>query len=494
MALSGPEAMKSLDDAIRDIRGEEDDISKRLARSAERIGKMHETETALFVQLAGIRLDPAHRDEIAGRLTRAEEQARAVLDAHAQQIAGLDDELAALDAKIAGHARTRRDRLAEVDTHQAELKALAGKISATIEKDPDYVAQRKAAEDLREVAAQSMSKTEQAEADRDQKGKPYRDDVLFMYLWEAGYGTKTYNANNLIRWLDSIIARMVGYQHARPNFAMLNEIPLRLKEHADRQAEAAQKAEAALDAKEAEAIDKAGGKPVREALAAAQAAIEKIDAEMVALEDERDEKANLHRQLAEGHDPKVAEVNRSLATSLQSQDIAVLLSDAKRTATGEDDAIIAKIGETRSRIAEEEEDNAEDKARLKVLATRRRELEFEFKKSRFDDPRSVFREDNLAGDLLGEFLRGAITAATYWGAWQQSQRWRPGTTDWGGGFGLPNSGRSRRSSGGFSFPPSAPSPWSGGSPWGGSSGGFSRPRTGSRGTRRSGGFKTGGGF
>ncbi len=119
------------------------------------------------------------------------------------------------------------------------------------------------------------------------------------------------------------------------------------------------------------------------------------------------------------------------------------------------------------------------------------------------------------GDLLNDFLRGGISAASYWDQWQRSQNWSAGTSDWGGGVGLPNNGRSQSSSpwgegGGstFNWPDSSfgggsasNRPRSGGfgGGWGGNrpsggGGGFSRPRTGSSGNRRSGGFKTGGGF
>jgi hypothetical protein len=216
---------------------------------------------------------------------------------------------------------------------------------------------------------------------------------------------------------------------------------------------------------------------------------------MVSLEDERDEKAVAFRRMAEGRDPKFEKALNLLVAGLELQDVRSLMAEARRTPTPADDAIVKRIDDARSQIAEEESENADHKARLKLLAARRRELEdiaFEFKKSRYDDPRSSFREDRLAGDLLTEFLRGAITAGSYWNAWQKSQRWRPGTTDWGGGVGLPRSGRASRrpsSKAGLSWP----GPGSAG-PWGGGSGGFSRPRTGSRGSRSHGGFKTGGGF
>ena len=115
------------------------------------------------------------------------------------------------------------------------------------------------------------------------------------------------------------------------------------------------------------------------------------------------------------------------------------------------------------------------------------------------------------GDLLNDFLRGGITAASYWDQWQRSQNWSAGTSDWGGGVGLPNNGRNNSSNpwpqgGGFTWPDNSFGGGSGkksgggfgggfGRPSGGSGGGgFSRPRTGSSGSRKQGGFKTGGGF
>lgn len=477
MALSGPQAMKSLDDAIRDIRREEDELGRRLSRRTERLNKLREAEAELFAELAQTRLDADVRETVKGQLTRAEQQARAVVDRVAEETAALEAELQAIDRQIADRARMRRRLLEELETEQAKLRALSDKIARAVEKDPEYRQKQEAADALDAVAQQSLEKARLAEADREEKGRPYREDPLFMYLWEEGYGTRNYRASNLTRWLDGWVARLVGFHKARPNFAMLNEIPLRLREHAERQVALAQEAAGELDVLETRAIDAAGGKPVREAIARAQEKIAEIDNEMLTLEDERDKKALDYRHKVEGRDPNLVEASKRLSAALANQSVAELLRAARATPTERDDAIVAKIEDVRLRVAEEEQDGQEDKAHLKLLAARRRELEdieFEFKASRYDDPRSVFQEENLAGDLLGEFLRGAITAASYWDAWQKSQRWRPGTGDWGGGFGLPSKRGGRRS--------------------GGSSGGFSRPRTGSRGGRKHGGFRTGGGF
>jgi hypothetical protein len=218
-----------------------------------------------------------------------------------------------------------------------------------------------------------------------------------------------------------------------------------------------------------------------------------IDAEIVALEDARDQTAKAQRELAEGRDPAFAAATAALAEGLGREDIQTLLAEARATQTSADDPIVKQIDDARSRALEEETESREQRARLQTLAARRRELEdieFEFKKSGFDNPRSTFGEDRLVGDILNDFLRGGISAADYWGRWRQSQSWSGGGGPWGGG--------SRPQGPGPSTPGRGFGGTGGNRNWGrlpgGSGKGFSRPRSGSTGTRKHGGFKTGGGF
>ena len=51
MSLSGPDALRSLEEALRDVRREEDEIARRLARSAELITRMREQEGELKLVL-----------------------------------------------------------------------------------------------------------------------------------------------------------------------------------------------------------------------------------------------------------------------------------------------------------------------------------------------------------------------------------------------------------------------------------------------------------
>ena len=60
-----------------------------------------------------------------------------------------------------------------------------------------------------------------------------------MYLWNRGFGTSRYRAWPLMRALDGRVAHLVRFHEARPNYAMLLEIPIRLREHAEARCDAA---------------------------------------------------------------------------------------------------------------------------------------------------------------------------------------------------------------------------------------------------------------
>ncbi|MBB4053797.1 hypothetical protein GGR20_003464 [Devosia subaequoris] len=516
MSIRGPQALASLEEAMRDIRREEDELSKRVSRAAERASKIREHEAELFRQLARLRLDPVVQAELDGRISAAEARARETLKAHAKDVSKAEKSIRALDASRAELTEKRAAAIAVLEEQQSQLRSLSAAQSSKLAADPVYAAKRAETEELDRIAEQSLRKTEQAEADREEKGRPYREDPLFMYLWEAGYGTSAYKASNLIRYFDGMVANLVDFSKARPNYAMLNEIPLRLREHAERQEANVSAAEAELAALEMAAVDAAGGKPLRQAIAVEQQSVETLDAEIARLEDERDAAAEALQTLAEGKDPAFEGAAAELAAALGREDIRTLLAEARQTRTGQDDTLVAQIDEARARLREEEEESREQRERLKTLAARRRELEdiqWEFKKQRFDDPGSSFKEDRLVGDLLNDFLRGGISAASYWDQWRKSQNWAPGS-EWGAGYKSTRSSQRKSSpwppsDGGFQWPDSSfgstgggkgrskgglrggfGGGWSGGS----SGGGFSRPRTGGSGSRKHGGFKTGGGF
>lgn len=88
------------------------------------------------------------------------------------------------------------------------------------------------------VSAQMLqaaeNKAAQAETDMVQKRLPYEADPLFMYLWRRKLGTPEYRAKGLARYLDRKVARLIEFDGARRNYTVLIELPVRLREHAER--------------------------------------------------------------------------------------------------------------------------------------------------------------------------------------------------------------------------------------------------------------------
>ena len=118
MALSGPQALQHLDDAIRDVRREENDISSKLSKSAEIITKLHENETELFRQLARLRLSPEMLERVTGNLSAAEKAARGMVAQHQKALDDAGARVGELDKQVAQFALDRRDAMAEVEKQQ----------------------------------------------------------------------------------------------------------------------------------------------------------------------------------------------------------------------------------------------------------------------------------------------------------------------------------------------------------------------------------------
>ena len=153
MSIRGPQALASLEDAMRDIRREEDEVSKRVARASERLSKTREHEAELFRQLARLRLDPAVQAELDERISGAEAKARDMLKAHAKDVSKAEKTIAGLDATRAELTDRRAKALAQLEAQQAQLNELTRAQAARLAADPDFVAQRTETEELDRIAA-----------------------------------------------------------------------------------------------------------------------------------------------------------------------------------------------------------------------------------------------------------------------------------------------------------------------------------------------------
>lgn len=483
--LSGRRALAEIDDVLSQARGNLTNVDLQFGTARAELARLKHNEVGLFAALAKLRLLSIERGGLLDALDDADRQAEQILAERKQAAAKLDAEHEAAQAALATDERRRTAQQSVVASASEALDAAEAKAQAALKADEAYRAQLERTEQTDFVADQAEEKAAAARQDRIEKGKPYEADPLFSYLWRRSYGTSKYRAWPLVRWLDGMVAKRCNYEAARRNYALLTEIPERLKEHAatmrghfDHEAEA-------LRALEQAAADAAGVPQQKARLEAAEKDLDEIDAAIAAREQTIRDLVEQRKAYAAGEDSFYKRCVDVLSEAMRRESIELLKERAARTPAREDDALVGRLAEL-AREAERIESNLGEFTRLHELESERlRKLEDvrrRFKAARYDDPFSEFIDGALLALVLRQFLSGAVTSGRVWDTIRQQQRTKRVRAD-------PNFGTLR-----FPRAPHA-GPWrmpkGGGFGRGGGFGGGGF-RTG--GGFGGGGFKTGGGF
>jgi hypothetical protein len=485
-----------IDGQLGDARQRLATLSHAQQRSAMAVARNREAQADAIRRLAASRLDTVKRKEMDARLDALEQRAKHILAEREQVLATLAERLAS--ARSALHDR-ETERTAIHDDVESAARTLAEREAAAqqaLQSDPAFATQLETTERYQAIAVSAEEKAQTALADRQEKGKPYESDELFMYLWERRYGTSEYRANPLARMFDAWIARKCGYKDARANYWMLLEIPKRLQEHANQAREEAEQQVEKLQAIEQRAADEAQVSAARAALEEAEARQDEADARIAEAEDALNQLLAEEREFAAGRDRYLDEAATVFADAIERQDVSQLMGAAMATMSLEDDAIVAEIRDLRSEaqalqreLHQNQQAEQEYLRRAGELAKVRRR----FKSNRYDDARSGFRNPDQIGQMIGELLAGVIGSGQLWDVLRRNQRYRDVAGE------RPDFG-----SGGIVFPrgqiPRRPPTWN----WPGSptsrggrrgGGGFRMPRMPrGGGSRGGGGFRTGGGF
>lgn len=447
MSISGPEALAALNEALRDLRREEDDILRKLMRGLERLAKIRDSESELLRQLAGLTLPAETGGQLVGAVSRAARALRDSLDARGRDFAAAGQRRRQLETALAEHRAERARRLGEIDHAQQKLRALAARFGASA-RAGEYDHQRQAAAALAARASAALARARQAELDSAERLRAYREEPLFAYLLARGYGTPAYRGRGLARPLDGAVARLCRFEAAAHDYALIAALPGELAAHAEAEAQRAAAAAARLDALEDAAIAAAGGGEALAAVGAAKAQLARLDEEIAALETERGSLVAAQTALLAIDTSAFGRAVEALIQALGSTSLAALIADRRAAAgqsgAGQDDAFTAQLDDVRLRLAEEQADTRDFRARLATLAERRLGLEAverELKARHLDDPRALFHDAGLVGPRLDDFLTGKADAPAYLAQWLEAQAWTAGTADWGGGIGLPQHGR-----------------------------------------------------
>jgi hypothetical protein len=411
--VTGREALFSVEQAISRVRADENQLDVALRSAMDEAARLRREETAGFRALARAKLDVMVRDKVVDDLDATEQRALAMIEGHRRQIEQLarrrSDAQAALDRAETG----KHDRDQDLADAIEALDQQRDRTAERIKSDPSWQAAGAAVEAARKVAANADQKAALAEADLATKGRPYEDDPLFMYLWRKKHGQAEDASGRLVRFVDRKIARLINYQDARANYAMLQEIPARLREHAKNKQNDVEVERQRVTDIERKALVADGIEPLEARANAAQAAmtaaaeeVAKITAGLQQIEADRQKALGVADEAV--YDQAVGQ----LAQALSQEDLRQLYQEAVRTATKADDQAIVAISGARTALQKTDGEVAQIRGQIREMAVRRSELEGARDRARssgYGDPRGTFGGgQDMLGAVIGGILAGAL--------------------------------------------------------------------------------------
>lgn len=494
--ISGQQTLASIDDALQGKRAAIAQIEQEVAGVTAKLAEQQQGQIQDYRALARVRVDVLANDRLASQLDDTERQVTTLLARRREVADALDGQIAEANAAIAALEQERGEQAARVDVAVKAVDEAEARTQARLDADPAYRAQRERAQEAERTALHADEKATRSEEEKEQKGESYRNDSLFTYLWERRFGLPDYRAGFLVRWLDGLVARLVGYADARANYARLNEIPERLRAHADGLRTAAEAEFATLQGLDTAAREADGIPALEGQLTELQAGLDVIDRRIGEAEASHQQLLDQKAAFAAGEDPQMREAIEYLAGELQREQLVRLRQEAMATPYPDDDRIVGRLLGRDAELKRLEDSLRDLKDTMQQQGRRLAEIEAlraDFKRNRFDRAGSLFGDGSLVALMIANFVNGVLDRRTLWRVLEEQQRYQPQYSDprfgsggfgrgtvWGGGLGdiLGDLGRGGvgRGRGGL------------GGGWGGGLGGGGGRSGGG------GGFRTGGGF
>ncbi len=436
--ISGRQALARLENAIHRARADENRLDAAFRGAGERATRLRAERVAAFRRLAEIKLDALSRGQVVGEIDAIERRALDLIQDGRRAGEMLAARRQEAEAAVEAAEAERHRRAGALEAALGEIADLRARVEAEARVGAEWVEQRDRLAGQERTALEAERKAEQAERDRVEKGRPYEADPLFMYLWDKRFGTPQDRSGALVRFFDRKVARLVGYDKARANYALLTEIPVRLREHAGRMREEIAAERSRLTAVERASLVAAGMEPLEAAAAEAKRSLDAADRDLATARDALDHIDRDHAQALQGRNVPYREAVELLARADAEQSLRRLMDEARATPTPEDDALLRRVEATEAEIGAAEAEMGRLRGELQTLGQRRAAVERErdeFQRRGYDNPWGQVGNEQVLANVLGGILAGAVQGAVLRDVLQGG--YHRGPSPWDGGFGGP---------------------------------------------------------
>jgi chromosome segregation ATPase len=415
---TGRQTLSSIETALASLHGEESQLDQALRSAVAQAERARKERREALKELARVKLDELAAGRLVSNLDAAERRALQILEGYKHRIAAVTERREALLKEVADTQAERHTAAKLVEKALEVLEALRAEIEVKVQSTPEWRAGKATLDAADAVASEAEKKAATSEAELGARKKPYDDDALFSYLWQRKFGTLSYQAGFLARRLDRAVAEYIRYDDARPNYAALIEIPLRLREHATAKRADAVERKTALADLERRAMLEAHVDAKEQVLAEARRKLaitdDAVEKKRAVLEEVDKERGTL---MQAGNDPAYDEALQTIAAGDSKDDLETLYAEARRTSSTADDAIVRKVESIDRGIAAADAEIAGLRRSAQDLAKRRLEMEevrSRFRHAGYDHPHATFGNDRNISDVLGSVLEGAVRSGALW--------------------------------------------------------------------------------
>lgn len=336
--------MSHVENAYAKLQREEKRLAKKLKSLTEQAEDLQDKQQDYFRALAKIRLDDLQQGRMGPLLTDGERDAQGDLEILDQKIAEIAQKSSSLTSALEA-ARTEETEKAAALTMAKE--AVMRRITETrmhLDINPEWRDMLKRSAELKSQLTDATGKAELAAKNREEKAQAYRDDKLFSYLWDLGYGSTSYLGKGLKRLGDDFVAKMIGFEPARQNYVMLNELPGLLQDYFQIVQSAYDAMQEKLTAFKRAEMEADGILPLERAQGEADALFRAAHAKTTDIENALAPLGKERRALLDGnHTNGMEKILSDLSASLQEEDLFDLLRQACLTPSGEGDRIISRL-------------------------------------------------------------------------------------------------------------------------------------------------------
>ncbi len=416
MERTGGQILSDIDHKAQEIRYNLSRLNEKTSQLLIEIEEDRKKEANLYMQLAKAKAIQSEEEDLPALLSGAEREAFRLLKQRDELLRRFDIQAQELQDNLKKFEEQRSSLNDSLISDRMAMDNLRQKTLSNLQSNPEFQEYKKTIEKTREQIERTMHKIPVIQQDHQIKTAAYHTDPLFNHLWDAQYGTSSYNRSRFYRNLDRWVARICRYEQARRNYALLSALPKKFETHRNMLESKLESQITEMRAFLEKAVMEAGGQNYQVKIEKGQSELSALDADIAQMETNYEKVLNEKKLIVSRQDEISSAATMQLGKFLKNKTLIQLKIDAAATRSLDDDEIVRGLFMTEDSIRNKEVRLSEyqnlilrEEQRLADINSVRRNY-----KDRNYDRDTRGHDGQTFSVLLGQLLGGILANQVFW--------------------------------------------------------------------------------